>query len=223
LTVLAAIGVLAVAVTLVRVIRSVVVRAEDARQAAVDDAFGKASSGHDLLGALVLHMTSIERGFYESSSNRNHFLMYGLAVFTLCISLANTIASGLIPDSGTIDHSMKLVLLGLSAGTAAATGISQIFRFGEREALREEGRLELDDIVLNERALLTRMQVDPEQQLKDFHAIRARFFALETSQHRRDVRLRDKVDEAEGAANEPAPNETPQQAAIVAPSNRSEA
>ena len=92
-------------------------------------------------------------------------------------------------DPTTFDQYGKVVLLLLSVAGTAASGALNLFQFREKESLREEGRIALDDIIWNCRSLLAASTTEEEAR-KNFHAIRSRFIDLSYAQHRRDVSLR---------------------------------
>ena len=150
--------------------------------------YRNAKSHTELLATLIRHMETVEMPFYESNQRFSWTMWHVLSGMSLLTSLLTTLAAALI-DEQTFGGKGKIVLLVLSLVTTGATAFLQLFRFREKEALREDGRIELEDIILNayDRFIL---QQTPEEARKSFHEVRARFLALELAQHRQDVLLR---------------------------------
>jgi hypothetical protein len=143
-----------------------------------------------LLKELLDRLEQKERPFYKGSSSLNWWAWHIFVLIAFLASLASSFLTGVLDDVSFIQYG-KNCLLCLSVIGTAATGVLSIFQFREKEALRENGRIELEDIILNAKSrLVDNMTEDPRN---DFHAIRARFIALEFMQHHRDVSLRDDV------------------------------
>ena len=83
----------------------------------------------------------------------------------------------------------RTLLIIISVIGAAATGLLHLYKFREKEALREEGRIELEDIIENAKSLLA-SSGDDEAYQKPFHQVRERFKQFGLDQHRRDIALR---------------------------------
>jgi hypothetical protein len=141
-----------------------------------------------LLSDLLYTLEQEERLFYKKGSERSWWAWHIFAGIVFIASLGTAIVTGML-DSKTFDAYGKVTLLFLSVAGTAASGALNLFQFREKEALRENGRIELEDIILNAKSRLADSKSEEESR-KDFHAIRARYIALEFAQHHRDVSLR---------------------------------
>ncbi len=87
------------------------------------------------------------------------------------------------------DAGGKIFLVVVPIIGSGVSGAMHLFQFREKESLRESGRIEIEDILLNARGLLIGSR--SEQAFREaFHAVRERYRALEFSQHKGDVALR---------------------------------
>jgi hypothetical protein len=147
------------------------------------------NEGHrSLLQELIARLETQERTFYERSSMRNWYLWHIAATLVILTSVFSTIVAGVIDDAGFKAYG-KEVLIVLSVIGTLASSFLHLFQVREKEALREEGRIQIEDIIFNARSLLTSAKTDEECK-SAFHQVRARFVALELAQHHRDVALR---------------------------------
>jgi hypothetical protein len=98
------------------------------------------------------------------------------------------LTAALISDAsfGTYGKSLLVVIPVIGA---AATGLLHLYKFREKEALREEGRIEVEDIILNAKSLLSSCTSENDAKVA-FQQIRERYRQLELNQHRRDITLR---------------------------------
>ena len=83
----------------------------------------------------------------------------------------------------------KIWLIILPIIGAFASGILHLFKFREKEALREHGRIELDDIISNAKSLIVTAK-NEEDFKAAYHSVRERFHQLELKQHSEDTALR---------------------------------
>lgn len=143
---------------------------------------------NDLLKGLIARLETEERTFYEKSSKWNWRAWHWAATLVFLSSVFSTVVAGVIDDAVFKTYG-KAVLLVLSVIGTLASGFLQLFQVREKEALREEGRIQIEDIILNARSLLAGAKTEEECKTA-FHQVRARFVALELAQHHRDVALR---------------------------------
>ena len=141
-----------------------------------------------LLAELLKKLEDKERPFYTKGSNRSWWAWHLFACMVFLASLGTVLVTGFL-DGKTFEGVGRVCLLVLSVSGTLASGALNIFQFREKEALREEGRIELEDIILNAKSRLADCTGEAQAK-KDFHAIRARYIAMEFAQHRRDVSLR---------------------------------
>jgi hypothetical protein len=83
----------------------------------------------------------------------------------------------------------KSILAVLSFVSAGATGLLSLYKFREKEALREEGRIQMQDIVDKAKNLLANCKTDDECG-RAYHQVRDSAKDLSINQHRRDIALR---------------------------------
>ena len=101
---------------------------------------------------------------------------------------ATAVVAGLINDVDFKSYGKPLLVV-FPWIAALASGFLALYKFREKEALREEGRIEVEDIVHTCKSRLASDVENPDYQ-KDFHSLRERLRVLELSQHRRDIALR---------------------------------
>ena len=141
-----------------------------------------------LLQDLISRLEGGELGFYKSASNFNYWAWHVCAGAAFLMSMASGGFAALMSDV-TFKQYGKVVLAVLSLASAIATGFLSLYKFREKEALREEGRIELDDIIGNAKSLLASAKTDDDCKMA-FHQVRERFKVFSLSQHRRDIALR---------------------------------
>lgn len=141
-----------------------------------------------LLIALIDELEESEIPYYKKAQCF-HYLAWHvsatIAFFTSIISagLAALLNREEFAESGRI----WLVLLPLIGASAA--GAMKLYKFREKEALREDGRIEAVDILRNAKSLNASSH-DDDACKSAYHTIRARMDKLERDQHRRDIALR---------------------------------
>ena len=126
--------------------------------------------------------------FYERTAALNYWAWHFTAGIAFVSSVGAALLAALIKDSyfATSGRSLLIVVSVMGAG---ATGVLHLYKFREKEALREEGRIELEDILANARSALASITTENDAKVS-YHALRERYRQLELSQHRRDIALR---------------------------------
>lgn len=141
-----------------------------------------------LLKELMDELETGEIPYYERAQ-RFHYSAWHVAAtvafFTSIFSagLAALLKAEQFADAGRI----WLVVLPLIG--AAAAGAMRLYKFREKEALREDGRIEAVDILRNAKSLNAAAPDDAACKIA-YHSVRARMDKLERDQHRRDIALR---------------------------------
>src|SRR6185437_7792503 len=98
----------------------------------------------ELLARLIVKLKDSERPFYDKAARRNWCGWLVMASLGFAISAATAITAELI-DGNTFDSWGKPVLTILPIIATTVAGISHLSRFTEKEALREAGRIEIED------------------------------------------------------------------------------
>jgi hypothetical protein len=143
-----------------------------------------------LLETLVHELETGELPWYGRMAATNWWAWHILSGVALVFTLGSAVAVQLISDEDFKTHG-RLVLTVIPLISALATGFLTLFKVREKEALRENGRLELEDIILNAKSLLAEDGNGPTPNYKKaFHQIRARAGALARAQHHGDFALR---------------------------------
>jgi uncharacterized membrane protein YgaE (UPF0421/DUF939 family) len=142
----------------------------------------------ELLCDLIAQLETSERSFYERTSHRNYWAWHITAGIAFLSSIVSALVAALI-DSKGFEAYGKVLLVVVPVVGAGAAGLLHLYKFREKEALREEGRIEVNDIIANAKSLLALAATDDDFQ-KAFHSVHERFVKLEQSQHRRDIALR---------------------------------
>lgn len=142
----------------------------------------------ELLCDLIAQLEGEELPFYQSSSQWNYWAWHLTAGIAFLSSVISALAAALIDENGFKAYG-KVLLVVVPVVGAGAAGLLHLYKFREKEALREEGRIELNDIMANAKSLLA-AATSEEDYSKAFHSVRERFVKLEQSQHRRDIALR---------------------------------
>ena len=141
-----------------------------------------------LLRELMNELETMEIPYYECAQ-RFHYSAWHVAATVaffssiLSAGLASLLRAEQFADTGRI----WLVVLPLIGATA--TGALRLYKFREKEALREDGRIEAVDILRNAKSLNAASLDDAACRIA-YQSIRARMDKLERDQHRRDIALR---------------------------------
>ncbi len=141
-----------------------------------------------LLQSLIVRLEKDELAEYTKASNFHYWMWHLCAGAAFLTSLVSGALASLISDR-TFAAYGKVLLAALSFISAGATGLVSLYKFREKEALREEGRIEMQDIVDNAKSLLASCKTDDECG-RAYHTVRERARVLSMNQHRRDIALR---------------------------------
>lgn len=141
-----------------------------------------------LLENLVRRMETQEHSFYKGSASFNYRAWHITAGIAFLSSVVSALAAALINGADFASYG-RVVLITVPVLGATASGLLHLYKFREKEALREEGRIELEDIIENAKSLLASCNADGGYK-EAFHQVRERFKQLEQAQHRRDIALR---------------------------------
>jgi len=141
----------------------------------------------ELLEQLIRRLETEELPFYESRSEWNWWAWHIAGGVSLVASLITALLAGLLKESSFESNRIYLVIIPILG--SAATGFSHLYKFREKEALREDGRIEVRDIIDNAQSFLVKANSDIEFE-KAYHSVRERAKTLEANQHRRDIALR---------------------------------
>lgn len=152
------------------------------------ETFADAGGHRKLLTDLISRLEDDELKFYESSSTFNFFAWHVCAGAAFVMSILSGALASFMSDV-TFKEYGKVVLAVLSFVSASATGLLSLYKFREKEALREEGRIELEDMIDNAKSFLASANNEAECKAA-FHQVRERFRVFSLSQHRRDIALR---------------------------------
>lgn len=145
--------------------------------------------GHQpLLSQLITRLETQELRFYRCSASFNYWAWHITAGIAFLSSVITALVAALIGEAEFKSYG-KILLIIVPIVGAAAAGLLHLYKFREKEALREEGRIELDDIIANAKSLMA-AAASEEDYKKAYHSVRERFRQLELSQHRRDIALR---------------------------------
>lgn len=149
-----------------------------------------------LLQSLIARLEKEELAEYKSAANLHYWMWHICAGGAFLASLISGALASFISDT-TFAAYGKVLLAVLSFVSAGSTGLLSLYKFREKEALREEGRIEMLDIVDNAKSQLAGCKTD-EECATVFHQVRERARVLSMNQHRRDIALRsDELPKAE--------------------------
>jgi len=155
-------------------------------------------SHRDMLVGLISRLQTDERAFYQRGSSAGWLGYHICALVVLLAAALGTLAAGIFGE-GEYKAYGRCVLLCLSTLGTIAAGLPHIFKFRDIEALRESGRIELEDIIANAQSLLLNA-TDEQGWQAAYHSVRERAKQLDVSQHKADAALR-----AEAAEKKPSP------------------
>ena len=146
------------------------------------------STHSEVIAELIEKLESDVLTYYEGASESAYRAWTITAGIAFLSSVASALTAALISDAsfGTYGKSLLVVIPVIGA---AATGLLHLYKFREKEALREEGRIEVEDIILNAKSLLSSCTSENDAKVA-FQQIRERYRQLELNQHRRDITLR---------------------------------
>ena len=105
--------------------------------------------GHkELLTDLIEELKTEEFPFYERTAIRNWWFWHSAAGIVLVSTLGATVAASLMKATDSGGHG-KVWLIVLPAIGTFSSAFIHLYRPKEKEALREEGRIEMPDIIRN--------------------------------------------------------------------------
>jgi hypothetical protein len=131
-----------------------------------------------------------ELKFYKRAANFHYWAWNITAGIVFLSSVISALFAALMSEENFKSFG-KIALFIIPILGATASGLLHLYKFREKEALREEGRIEIEDIIACAKSLMASANGD-EEKLKDaFHSVRERYKIFTLSQHRRDVALRD--------------------------------
>ena len=141
-----------------------------------------------LLAELIQKLEEEEQPFYANQAEWNYRAWHIAAFAGIAISVAAAIIAELI-DGKLFDMWGKPTLTILPLIGTGIAAVGHVCKFREREALREEGRIEVEDIIANAKSLAASAK-EEEDFKAAYHAVRERSYVLERKQHSLDVALR---------------------------------
>ncbi len=146
------------------------------------------SDHRSLLEELLTYIEEREIPLYERLQSLNYWGWHFAAGAAFLCSAGTVLAAALMDDVQYKSFGRRLLIILPFVGTVFS-GALHLFKFREKEALREDGRIEARDIVLCGRSLLAQARDDDACRVA-FDQVRERARRLEEDQHRRDVALR---------------------------------
>src|ERR1700730_12892879 len=106
-----------------------------------------------LLCNLISKLETQERPFYRRTSQQNWWAWHITVGIAFLSAVASALAAAVMKETDFGSYGRTLLII-ISVIGAAATGLLHLYKFREKEALREEGRIELEDIIENAKSLL---------------------------------------------------------------------
>lgn len=147
-----------------------------------------AQNHRELLVELIKKLEKEEQPFYQRQATLSYWGWHIASIGTVLLSVAAAIAAELMSGIQFDAWGKSLLTVLPLIGTAIAA-IAHLCRFREKEALREAGRIEVEDIIANAKSLLLTAK-DEASTRTAFHSIRQQARDLEKQQHNLDVALR---------------------------------
>jgi hypothetical protein len=141
-----------------------------------------------LMQKLIYELEGDYRAWYEKAARLNFYAWRVSAALSLAISATAAVVAELI-EGKQFDEWGKAVLTVLPLLATALTAVISHYKFHEKEALREAGRIEVEDIIRNAKILAASAR-NEEALLTAYHQVRQRTHDLEIRQHTNDVALR---------------------------------
>ena len=150
----------------------------------------------ELLGELIVRLETEELPFYETQASRSYLAWHAFTIVSLALSAVTAITAELI-DGKQFDQFGKELLTLLPLVSTVVAALASHFRFHEKEALREAGRIGIVDLIADARGLAAAAKADQDW-IAAYNEIRKRSYQLELKQHFRDVALRSKEQKESG-------------------------
>lgn len=141
-----------------------------------------------LLTGLIRKLEEEEQPFYAKTATWSYWGWHIVSVAGVVISVSAAITAELI-DGRQFDVWGKPALTILPLIGTGVAAVAHLCKFREKEALREEGRIEVEDIIANAKSLAASAK-DEEGFRGAYHDVRQRAYVLERKQHALDVALR---------------------------------
>ncbi|PUE09504.1 hypothetical protein B9Z51_11665 [Limnohabitans sp. T6-5] len=141
-----------------------------------------------LLNELINEINTREIPYYARAQKFHYVAWHVAATLTFAASIVSAAFAALLnaEQFAGVGRTWLVVLPLIGAATA---GAMRLYKFREKEALREDGRIEAVDILRNAKSLNASASDDASCKIA-YHSIRARMDKLERDQHRRDIALR---------------------------------
>lgn len=144
--------------------------------------------GHkELFGELIDTLGEHELPWYEGQVVKNIRWWFTLAILSIALSLLSSFLAASSRDA-PIEGLLRTALIMLPVLSTGIAGFTQLFRFREKEALREDGRIELSNMVSLGRSILLQ-DLTEEKFRQAYLSMLERFHRLEQSQHRSYVEI----------------------------------
>ena len=143
-----------------------------------------------LMTQLIAKLEQKERPWYENASSNAFYAWHIFSVVAVLISVTAAVTAELI-DGKQFDEYGKVILTVLPLISTALTAVSSHFRFHDKEALREAGRIEIEDIIADAKSKAA-SAVDEIELARAYKIVSQRAYRLEMKQHTFDVALRSK-------------------------------
>jgi len=143
-----------------------------------------------LMKQLIEKLEEEERPWYEQASRTAFYWWHAVSTLAVLISVTAAITAELI-DGKEFDAYGKVILTVLPIISTALSAFSSHFRFHDKEALREAGRIEIEAIIADAKSKAA-SALDDAGLEKAYIAVRNRAYQLEMKQHTFDVALRSK-------------------------------
>jgi hypothetical protein len=155
----------------------------------------------ELLSSFIDTLEKVELPFYTQQQATYDCRWHYLSVLGIVLPLLTSFIAFMVKEKYAPDWAPFLLVV-LPLFTAFFSGLMSTFKIREKEVLREFGRIEITDIILNAKSELLRCAGNEEECRKVFHAVRERAMQLERDQHLKDARLRGTVPQTDAKTAE---------------------
>lgn len=146
------------------------------------------SSHKALLEERIALLENQEREFYVRSAQWNYRAWHIAAGVAFFSSVSTALVAAIAAGDGRMTIS-RVALIIIPVMGATATGLLHLYKFQEKEALRQRGRIENEDLIAYAKSLKASATCE-EQFRAAFDAVRERHKQLELAQHREDAEFR---------------------------------
>ncbi len=141
-----------------------------------------------LLRNLIARLEKESLPWYSRASSVNLWSWNIFSAVALLCSIATVVISGFLFKEQFATYGKEILVAVAALGTLAS-GALHLFKFREKEILRETGRIEIQDAIDNAKSLMASAQ-DEEAFSQAYHSVRARAKAIDESQHAGDSKLK---------------------------------